>query len=434
MPELASVRRLQGWTALSSLGLLGVTWRLWTPQSIFPQVPVSGWLCAAPPYADWLLLAWLCIALTGLAAGSCWPQRLPQALDGYGWSSVFVSLMALVALDQHRLQPWAYELWIVALIWLCFPESTRRLGWLRLILVSLYFYSACSKFDFEFLHTVGQQLLTTVLGFIQIDAQQLPMSLRLGLATTFPLLELAIAVGLAIPGSRRWVGMFAILMHLGLILTLGPLGLNHRLGVLVWNAQVGLQVYWLFVVNPAHQDFDDSDLRPSPTPYLAWCQWRALLGRAVLTLVLLMPLTERFGLWDHWLSWALYAPHSSRLRVEVAPSAIKRLPTSLRQLLPERADDDEYVAWIPLPIDAWSLQTLDSPIYPQVRYQLGVAEDIAARIDSEFRIRATMLGPASRFTGQRNRIELDTRSEIVKAAQRFWLNTHFRRSHAVHSD
>ena len=138
-----------------------------------------------------------------------------------------------------------------------------------------------------------------------------------------------------------------------------------------------------------------------------------------------LPSTERLGLWDHWPSWALYAPHSSRVYVEVAGPAIDRLPKDLRQLVKEiPTDPDEIVIWLAVPIDVWSLHSLHTPIYPQARFQLGVAEKVATDLNAGFQIRVTMLGPASRFTGARRATVYDGATELASAGKRFWVNHH----------
>ena len=94
-------------------------------------------------------------------------------------------------------------------------------------MISIYFYSAIGKLDFEFLHTVGQQMLGAMVTLLGQDPTLIPSWLRIVLVACFPLAELAIAAGLAWPQSRRVAGWFAIGVHLILIVVLGPLGLNQ---------------------------------------------------------------------------------------------------------------------------------------------------------------------------------------------------------------
>ena len=411
-------QRLRKWTAISSTALIAVTWRLWTPQTVFPQVPALKSLCNAPLWLDWLGLAGLLIGLLVLALNS-----RPRAVQA-GCVAVLLSLLLLCSLDQHRFQPWAYELWLFCGVWLVCGDQFR-LKLMRWLLISVYFYSAIGKLDYEFLHTVGQQMLAIVVQGVGVDLKDFSPSIRLAMVAAFPLLELATAVALAWPKTRRIAGCVAIGVHLGLIVILGPFGLNHRLGVLVWNVQVAVQAYWLFVAKqtaePEKSEFSRQHGFYWPQGF-SWSQW---LASAMIGAAIALPSTERLGLWDHWPSWALYAPHSSRVYVEVAGPAIDRLPKDLRQLVKEiPTDPDEIFIWLAVPIDVWSLHSLHTPIYPQARFQLGVAEKVATDLNAGFQIRVTMLGPASRFTGARRATVYDGATELASAGKRFWVNHH----------
>ena len=399
-------QRLAKWTAISSLALIAATWRLWTPQTVYPQVPVFESLCNAPAWLDWFGLAGAIVGLIALSLAS--RQRVIQI----GCATVVVSLLLLFSLDQHRFQPWAYELWLFCVVWLCCRDQAR-LSLMRWLLISIYFYSAIGKLDFEFLHTVGQQMLAVVVNGIGLDLRDFSPGIRLAMVAGFPFLELATAVALAWPRTRRIAGWVAIGVHVGLIVILGPFGLNHRLGVLVWNLQVAVQAYWLFVSSQA----TEPDNSPS-----AWPQWFAT---AIVAAAITLPSTERLGLWDHWPSWALYAPHSSRVYVEVAGPAVDRLPNELRQLVKETPiDPNEIVIWLAVPIDLWSLQSLDTPIYPQARFQLGVAEMLASDMKAGFGIRVTVRGLASRLSGARRMTVYNGAAELASVSERFWINQH----------
>ena len=145
----------------------------------------------------------------------------------------------------------------------------------------------------------------------------------------------------------------------------------------------------------------------------------------MIALVIVMPMTERFGLWDHWPSWALYAPHSSRVQVEVSAGVISRLPLELTALMEKPNDEaDADLDWVKVPIDVWSLKTLDAPIYPQSRFQLGVSRHIAKEVDAAFQIRVKILGTANRFTGFRQWKTLDSSFEIAEASiADYWFNS-----------
>ena len=407
------LQSFQAWTAISSAALFAVTWKLWTPQTEFPQVPAFAFLRTAPAWLDWLGVSGVVASL--IAMLSLGRHRWCRVALG----ALLISLLVLFSLDQHRFQPWAYELALFSVIWLT-CRDVQRLKWMRWLLISIYAYSALGKFDFEFLHTVGQQMLNVVCGALGVDITQLPESARLAIVATFPLAELAVAIGLAIElkSQTRYpiAGWCAIALHLGLILILGPLGLNHRLGVLVWNAQVAIQVYWLFVAKQTLAPENES-----PAARANWSEWA---GISTIMLAMAMPITERTGLWDHWPSWALYAPHSSRVKIEVATPAIERLPPSLQALMSDSTQDAaELVVWHEVPISAWSLTTLGTPIYPQARFQLGIASQITQAAESETLVRVIVLGASARFSGNRRSETLHSRQQIVTASKRYWLNS-----------
>lgn len=464
------------------LALLLSTSRLWLPTSAveFPQIPCLESLCTVPLTVDWWLTSGLCLGL-GL---SCIPSsrtRWPVV----GSTIVLGCGLGLVALNQHRLQPWFYQLLIFYAIFLWagrsrsasttsvhFPTSITSLtplAALKAIVLSIYFYSAIGKFDFEFLHTVGQNFLDAVLSAANVDISTWSWSTRLWMAGLLPTIELLLAVGLAVgpyAGKRfmRWAVCAVCLFHIGLMAIFG-LGLGHSAGVILWNLQFSVQAWLLFavvdaralaaqsaVVTPAkdHHALPSNGLSRSEANHSELSEeqentdqsasvneasreqrttlepsWGSRLGSGLVLIVVLLPLLERWGYWDHWTSWALYAPHSSRVEVQVAPTFIERLPEELQRLLALEMEGQEgsAVVWVRVPLSQWSLVSLGSPIYPQARFELGVARALAAQANSRFAIQVTVLGAAGRFDGRRTRWEALGTEAIDRAGERFFWNT-----------
>jgi hypothetical protein len=95
--------RLRRSVGLFGLLLMAVTWRLWIPQTVFPQVPLVGAALGLPAWIQWL-------GCGGMLAG------LAGALAAPGGRAAKVSLVvfaastaAMIVADQERLQPWAYQ-------------------------------------------------------------------------------------------------------------------------------------------------------------------------------------------------------------------------------------------------------------------------------------------------------------------------------------
>ncbi len=448
---------------MSGLVLLAVTWRLWGAQDSYPQVPAFEMFCAAPHWLDVCLLFGLVLGLLGVAASS-YAGRHGAFIGSTTRVATLIALAGLFVLDQHRFQPWAYLLGLLMAVWLVHGDRWR-LTWMRWLLISIYVYSAMGKFDVEFLYTVGQQMLRALLNWTPIAFEGLSQGVRLTLVFLFPLAELLIGIGLMLPRIRKYVGIAAIAFHIGLVFVLGPTGLNHRPGVLVWNMQIALQVYWVFVAaigvhqtnNLLHCSVDAEQssgigestsgkvtlersgmASPVPCTLPSDTAGEPSLVRKIASgfvhgicgLAIGMPALERIELWDHWPSWALYAPHSSRVRVQMATTQIAELPEALQKLVSQRSPSLEDAAldvWVDVPIDAWSLAVLDTPVYPQSRFQLGVARALMERSTSAWSIRVTVLGIANRFNGERATKVLHEKSEVENYCTRFWLNTRPRR-------
>jgi hypothetical protein len=341
------------------------------------------------------------------------PQRFRSL-----WWLVAACLLVSFLLDQHRLQPWAYQSAIYALVFAAIdPPRTRR--YLIPLAASVYLYSAAGKFDFQFAHTVGQDFLDAVARPIGGLPDRLDESARAKLALIFPAMELLCGVGLLIRPVRIVAAVVVIMMHATLIIVLGPWALDHSYGVLVWNLLLIVQAYVLMIkpewsARSSRRDRDRLDCESSQSNRVASC-----FVCGVVLLALVAPLLERFGYWDHWTSWSLYSPHTSRVEIELHRSAVDALHPSLRTFVEKDENDD---GWRKLAIERWSLSCRGVPIYPQARYQLALAEKIATQLRLTDEIRVRVRGVSDRWTGQRDEQLLLGRGKIRDAMRSYWLN------------
>lgn len=403
--------------ALFCLLLVIASWRLWLPQQVFPQVPFFSAFRQLPMLVDGILL----FALIGSLLGTItcvrpgWQRSI--SLVGFG-----VAMGGLVLLDQHRLQAWAYQGLVIALLLLGTPP---RLGvtLLRVFAVSIYFYSAAGKFDFQFLHTVGQQFLETAGNLTGMPVETWEPATRVRVAMLLPLTELLFGVGVLIPTTRRWSGWGLVGMHSILLVLLGPIGLQHQLGVLAWNGFFIAQALVLFVgwvpasmQTGGGQSGEQQSAEAEPSIPRWWRAWGLPI---VFVAILSLPLTERFGIWDHWPSWALYSPHSSRVAFSIHESRVERLPELLHPYL---EPDRDSIGWRNFAMDRWSIDALGVPVYPQARFQLGVVLAVFEGTDLDDAVRVRLRGVAGRWDGQREEAFLGGRQQIEEAADQFWLN------------
>lgn len=401
------VVRLRQLTAGFTLLLLATTWRLWIPQDVYPQIPFIAGLINAPV---WLEYAAGVIWVIGFAI-SLAPARFDR-LARFGLAAAVAGGVVLILFDQHRLQPWAYLSLLICIALLMLPKRTA-VTWVRLLLISLYVHSAISKLDYSFLHAHGPELCNAAIGFLGLSFDRLGDSTQAWIALTLPLGELAIAITL---WTRRFrlIGLWlSIAMHTVLLVALGPLGLNHKPAVLLWNAQFLLQNWLLFRERASEVEQPDGESNPQSIPgrCLSAC------GVGVLFAAIILPLLEPFGYFDHWPGWALYVSRPERVTVSVHVLSRDKLPEPIR-----RQTDPPRQLWCEIHLDRWSLETLNAPIYPQGRYRLAVALAIAEDAELGEAIRITIESPANRFTGKRIRREIRGVKNLRKELRKFTIN------------
>lgn len=379
---------LLAWAA-TLLACVGVTWRLWTPLRDTPRVAPSGLLGGVPPAFDYALLLLLAFGLwRAISSRDAWRRGVVIAT---------AALAASMAFDQLRWQPWA---WHAVLAGVVFAASSgcRTLSGLRALAVAVYAYSAVAKLDAEFVGTLGQQMLDTLPG-----ADRLPDGARQAIAWTMPVFEFAIAGLLAASVRWRRIATTACIavatLHIGLIGVLGPLGLGHSLGVLLWNAGFAVQTVVLF---------RPSGPQPDTTGRIRVAGWAAcVLGVAA-------PALAPFGYWDQWPGWALYAPGGERASLFVHQAVAERLPDALTPFVDLLSDG----VWRRVRLDDWVLADTGAPLYPQIRVKAAIALGLAKRYPLGGRLQLITESAAGRLSRARTSLALDGPMEIERASRR----------------
>ena len=402
--QIGWLRRL---LAAFCAALIAATWPLWTTSSEIPQIPWMGFLCDAPFWVDAVALAIAGFGLLAMLAGP-----LTRAWSRGSTACFLIGWCLLLLLDQHRLQPWAWQFLLVGAVLCCAPNQTGIRCW-RGIVASVYIWSAVSKFDLTFLDQHGQLLLGGFLKPLGIDTQFWSEQTRRLAAAAMPVGEFTIGGLLLIRPTRfsAWIG--SLVMHAVLIWTLGPWGLDHENGVLIWNLFFICQNTLLFAV---------------PTIKLSTSSPRlstGLIANAFTYAVMIAPVLENVGYWDHWPAWAVYCARPEKVTVKFAPDVIRKLPESLQQH-----------AGAPLPLESkvpvrflgWSYTERWCPSYPQSRYQLALVAAVAASAELEdAQITVEIGATPDRRSGIRDVTTVTNLEQLRAELANFWWNTHPRR-------
>ncbi len=398
--------------AASLLILMTATWPLWT-ASAFPRVPFVGAMVRLPSWVEWTALAAFAAAQV---VALIWGSNRRAGRQG-----VMISVLALgllVLADQQRLQPWVYQLILLEIVLAGLPAA-EAIAVARLLVASIYFYSALSKLDRSFFESGGGQIVDGLLESLRLTGSVTDGNRTL-LAGIVALGELLVALGLCWRRSRKYAWPASIALHVVLLLALGPLGAGNKPGVLLWNvyfiAQNVILFGWAGEFPAGELSTDGRATATSQQGRVGTSRW-AIRGLAVF--VLLFPLTEPFGICDVWPAWAVYATGPERARVFVAAADRGKLPEAARPyLLPPRFEDDLCL----VRIDRWSLDACGAPLYPQNRFRFGVALALDEKAVIGDGLVVEIDGAADRFTGQRITRRLQGRAAIAAELERDWLN------------
>jgi hypothetical protein len=230
-------------------------------------------------------------------------------------------------------------------------------------------------------------------------------------ALLLPTFELLMAIGLLFVNTRRGCAVGLIVMHGTLLLILGPFGLQHQPGVLCWNFYLIGQSVFLFLLMgdfgfTGRTEIDRLSLPQAFAGGLALC-------------VVLFPLSVFFGVCDHWLAWEVYAPRSSRAKLEISAADVGRLPKTMQAFCQTKDDPSGFHEF---DLGRWSLVTVGVPIYPEDRFQFACAADLVRRFDlRNFKISAG--AESNRWTGEREWEMVNRVDELNRLSRRFRLNT-----------
>ena len=369
---------------------------LWTGTLDFPRIPFLRTDLEGPAWLANARATGLLVSL-GLVVFSVRPRLF------LGVASV-LSAWSILS-DQERLQPWMHQ-FLLASLGLCFLHKDQANRYGRWVILSIYVFSGLSKIDISFTRELGPLFLRTALSPWNIEPWSWPEGLRVATSWSMPLFEISTAILLA-RRSTRTIGLVgSTLLHVALIGLLGPFGLRHSPIVLIWNAAILVEVWILF--GWAKDEPTTIDPPKVPSPFLL-----------ILGLITLLPVLEPFDRLDPWPGHALYASHEGRLIVEVAISAVDRLPAPLRYT--SRVGRDEE--WSRLDLTAWSRLVRGVPAYPGLRANLGLAEWIATRAGSLGPTRVVLFGRAGRWSGERTREDIIGLDAIRSKGRTFFLNS-----------
>lgn len=434
---------------VSALILIACTWRLWFAASDFPTIPFFSLFAPVSRTVDSILSGVLVVALfvdafltaSRVVRGRAFLRsvRIEQGCD----VTIVAMAVALVLLNQHCLQPWMYHFLILTpLLW---PQTSKSqltgdavgsaesiddlsdgafsqnaILWFT---ASIYIWSAWSKLDASFLQTHGPKFVRAICDAIGFSTRFWTDRTWAFAAATLPIGELIVGVAMLFGRIQKFALCGSLLMHLVLILAVGPWGLHHNAGVLVWNGFFIVQnIVLLLAVRQAGATAgfpSGESTTETRTAGKVSCSRRPATV-FILVGAVLFPALHSVECCDTWPAWAVYASSPARVLVQVREDSVDQLPESLMPYVEARRVND---GWSWLRSDLWSLTATGAPIYPEDRFQLGVALFVAREANLRDGIRVIREEDSDRWTGNREHSEKVGESAMGGLAQQFLLNS-----------
>ncbi|HEX3799463.1 MAG TPA: hypothetical protein VH413_12255 [Verrucomicrobiae bacterium] len=321
---------------------------LWLNARMFPLIPIVPGFPTLPAPLDTIFFLLMLASL--LAA--FWFYR--PAIKCF----LLLGLFAFCE-DQNRGQPWFYLYYILLGLTLLPPPSAIAAA--RLAISAMYIWSGLQKLNARFFAVEPAWFISPathwhlpgfVLGFMR------------SVVWCAPFIEIGIAT--AVWSKQIWRVAIAvvILIHLGSVLLLGPLGYNYNWVVLPWNfAMIGLVgvLFW------RGKPFELVKAEPQSSGQINFVQAfndlrRSPIGFGVIIAFAILPALSFVGLWDSYFSFALYSENSATANIFVSKAFADRLPPKLAgDVIPYGKFDPQYQGPYIFRYAVWGYQELHVP-------------------------------------------------------------------------
>jgi hypothetical protein len=163
-------------------------------------------------------------------------------------------------------------------------------------------------------------------------------------------MEAGIGIGLLLAPTRRLAVVAAVVMHVLILVSIGPLGHAWDPHVWPWNVATPVIVWLLFWRS------DPGGVRQVLRARPRWFQG------LVLGLFVGMPALSLFGLWDAYLSAELYSGATRYGVIQMTDATRAALPAEIRRYVGRSRSGDNV-----LDLTRWALAERNVETYPEAR-------------------------------------------------------------------
>jgi hypothetical protein len=254
--------------------------------------------------------------------------------------------------DQNRLQPWFYNYILILFVLLFYKyrvdESnnyTTVFISLQLLIALIYIFSGIQKMNSSFVPDTFQWMISS---FDSILSKR-----QIGIITKFgyviPYFELSVGVLLLFKQLRFIIVPLVILMHVLILVMLGPAGKSYNSVIWPWNIIMIALVLLLFADVKQERFFDIAFL------------FKGLSFYIVITLMLIFPIFSLNNQYDSYLSSSLYSSNLNDCHLILTDKAYNRLPNYIKAFC--KTNQNRNVLYI----KKWVEGELNVPCVPEYR-------------------------------------------------------------------
>lgn len=346
---------------------------LWAGQRWFPKAPLFDFIqgLAAPyDYVNLLVLILL------LVLSFFYRSRLPIVL-------LILFAVYLCIEDQNRLQPWFYNYILIFLVFLFYKKRVDEPNnyisvfiSLQLLVALIYIFSGIQKFNSAFVEDSFLWIISPLKNIL--SDRQIALFSKIGYS--IPYAELLIGIGLLFRQLRFIALPLVILMHLFILLMLGPFGKSYNYVVWPWNLVMIVINLLLFANVQRERFFDISILFKSASFYI------------VITLMFIFPVFSLNNKYDSYLSSSLYSANTHNGKLLLSDNAYEKLPLYIKHFVSTNSNIKT------LNIKHWAMSELNVPCVPEYRifknvqqYVIRITETSSEEVILEFTEREKIL-------------------------------------------
>lgn len=367
--------------AVIQFGLLisvAISSELWFPvKNSFPSIPVLGVLQEIPVQLN-MMLSFLFITSLIVAYTRKFKPRLFLIL----FSFLFA---ASCSLDYLRIQPWSYYYFFMILCLAVYYDRDnpeRALTLLRFIMASIYIWSGIQKMNYSFLFVTYPDLIEPITDHLPEFLSS--MVLKLGILG--PVTELYGGLALFWSKTRRSAVLILTLVHLFILLMLGPFGKAVNIVIWPWNISFIILLWLLFT--DRNKDFSFS---------IIFENLRKPFPATVIILFGILPAFSFSGWWPMYLSSALYS--GNKVKSEIF------LPNEMSDSFSELVKLSINESQNSLVLNNWTQAELNVAMYPDAKIHLEVFRTLCEdHPEFEFSLAMTTYLKPDILTGERKEV------------------------------